>query len=126
MRIRIVQVAGIFALLAGAGSASAGVLLTPPFPATVANAGVAGCQATNVGTKDGEVTVELMSNDGVVTASDGPTVVAPGVTSLTVLDEIEGTTYPTRCRFEFKGKFKGSYFWRNVAETDFVVVPAEK
>ena len=124
MRTRIIGAAGAAALLAGATSAGAGVLVTPPFPATIASSGLAGCQATNVGPKRAEVTVELIDNLGTVVESIGPKTLEPGTTALDLVEDIVPPTYPTRCRFTFKGKVKGSFFWQS--GTSYVVVPAEK
>lgn len=125
MRIIIIVVVVAFAALSlGATDASAKVLTTPPFPAQLVSSGQAGCQATNLGKKNGELAIELIDNIGMVVGSLPPTIVPPGVTPLDVLVTITPPTYPTFCRFTFNGKFSGVYFYRNGDAVE--VVPTAK
>ncbi len=122
--MRIATVAGLAALFVSATNASAKVMTTPPFPGSLLDSGQAGCQATNVGKKSGELSIELVDNIGTVLGSMPLTVVPPGSTPLTVLVSISVPVYPTFCRFDFKGKFNGVFFYRNGAQVE--VVPAVK
>jgi hypothetical protein len=121
--MRRILVATVATMLASAPT-GAKTVATPPFPVSIPSAGLAACQATNVGTKEGTLLVEMLDNTGAVLETEGPKPVAPGATPGDVLVEAGGTTYPTWCRFTYTGRFKASYYWNSGAS--FVLVPAEK
>ena len=61
-----IKAAAVGLVLLTSGAAMATITTTAPFPGFSVNAGSARCTATNVGTKDGVVTLELLDTGGTV------------------------------------------------------------
>ena len=113
--------AGAFAM-AVAGPAAAATLITPPFPATLTAAGIAFCEAANVGTNEIVVSMQMLDdNGGVLDAREIP--IPPGASRFGGAIQLTSSN-PTNCRFDFKGKVRASFGYFNGNNGLIIVIPA--
>ena len=105
-------------------AASAATLITSPFPADSVQSGTVACVTANVGTKNANVTTELVESDGHVLATSDFEDMPPGMSGVFVSADIPQTR-PAFCRFTFKGKVRGSLTYSNGSGPP-AVIPAEK
>ena len=114
---------GLALLLGVSTSATAGTLVTPPFPGLLVSSGSAYCSATNLGTTDALVTYELFDDYGYTIGPPIDFTLPPGRTYARVGASLSNNT-PSWCRFTFSGKVRGSFNYVN--GTVVTVIPATK